>query len=184
MASPEDARPTDERLAPGVPGLTQVLDGGFLPERAYLLRGPPGTGKTILGTQFLAAAGADDALLVSLGQSGEDLRRDADDGDVVDRFEAGEPGEYHLFCAEYCGTSHAEMYAKVIAVDRGEFNQWLQTGGGNEDRPAVVQGFTHNLPTVLTPARRRRSPARPCRQARRPPGRRSPAPLRRGGPPG
>ena len=51
-------------------------------------------------------------------------------------FEVKEPGEYQVLCTEYCGTSHSEMYAKVIAVDRGAFNEWLQTGGsGGEDLP-------------------------------------------------
>lgn len=50
-------------------------------------------------------------------------------------FEVKEQGEYQVLCTEYCGTSHSEMYAKVIAVDRGTFNQWLQSGGGGEDLP-------------------------------------------------
>jgi cytochrome c oxidase subunit 2 len=50
-------------------------------------------------------------------------------------FEVKEPGEYQVLCTEYCGTSHSEMYAKVIAVERGEFNEWLRTGGGGEDLP-------------------------------------------------
>ena len=28
-------------------------------------------------------------------------------------FEATKPGEYHLFCTEYCGTKHSEMIGKV-----------------------------------------------------------------------
>ena len=51
-------------------------------------------------------------------------------------FEVKETGEYQVFCAEYCGTSHSGMLAKVIAVERGEFNEWLRTGGGGgEDLP-------------------------------------------------
>ena len=40
-------------------------------------------------------------------------------------FEADEPGEYYGQCAEYCGTSHANMKFKVIAVPENEFNSWL-----------------------------------------------------------
>ncbi len=29
-------------------------------------------------------------------------------------FEANTPGEYTLFCAEYCGTQHSQMLAKVV----------------------------------------------------------------------
>ena len=40
-------------------------------------------------------------------------------------FEADEPGEYYGQCAEYCGTSHANMKFKVVAVPENEFNAWL-----------------------------------------------------------
>ncbi len=41
-------------------------------------------------------------------------------------FLATRPGEYDLLCAEYCGTSHSEMLAKVIVHRSGEFEPWLQ----------------------------------------------------------
>jgi cytochrome c oxidase subunit 2 len=40
-------------------------------------------------------------------------------------FEATEPGQYELFCAEYCGTSHSDMIAKVVVHPPGEFESWL-----------------------------------------------------------
>lgn len=40
-------------------------------------------------------------------------------------FEATKPGEYHLFCAEYCGTSHSGMIGKVIAMEQAEYEAWL-----------------------------------------------------------
>lgn len=45
-----------ERASSGVPGLDQVLDGGLIARRGYLLRGGPGLGKTTLGLSFLLAA--------------------------------------------------------------------------------------------------------------------------------
>ncbi|MCO6436285.1 MAG: cytochrome c oxidase subunit II [Phycisphaerae bacterium] len=41
-------------------------------------------------------------------------------------FKATKEGEYHLFCAEYCGTKHSEMYAKVIVHDPTQFAAWLE----------------------------------------------------------
>jgi cytochrome c oxidase subunit 2 len=38
-------------------------------------------------------------------------------------FTPTELGEYHLFCAEYCGQDHSRMYAKVHVVTAAEFNQ-------------------------------------------------------------
>jgi len=36
-------------------------------------------------------------------------------------FEATEPGEYDLYCTEYCGTSHATMITKVIALEEAQY---------------------------------------------------------------
>jgi cytochrome c oxidase subunit 2 len=41
-------------------------------------------------------------------------------------FEATQVGEYDLFCAEYCGTSHSDMLAHVIVHPPGEFETWLE----------------------------------------------------------
>ncbi|GAA0645608.1 ATPase domain-containing protein [Salarchaeum japonicum] len=47
---------SDLQLVPsGVPGLDELLDGGLVPGRLYLVRGSPGTGKTLLGMEFLSA---------------------------------------------------------------------------------------------------------------------------------
>ena len=43
----------EERLSTGIPGLDDVLCGGFDPERLYLVEGEPGTGKTTLALHFL-----------------------------------------------------------------------------------------------------------------------------------
>jgi cytochrome c oxidase subunit 2 len=40
-------------------------------------------------------------------------------------FTATKPGEYHLFCAEYCGTQHSGMIGKVIAMPPAEYEAWL-----------------------------------------------------------
>ena len=43
-------------------------------------------------------------------------------------FTATKLGEYHLFCAEYCGTRHSGMIGKVIVMEPAEYQAWL-TGG-------------------------------------------------------
>ena len=40
-------------------------------------------------------------------------------------FEATKPGEYHLFCAEYCGTKHSGMIGRVIVMEQDAFQAWL-----------------------------------------------------------
>ena len=74
-------------------------------------------------------------------------------------FEADEPGEYYGQCAEYCGTSHANMKFKVVAVPENEFNAWLlaQSNPAMESSdPLVKEGagavsYTHlTLPTIYS----------------------------------
>ncbi len=43
----------DERVRTGIKGLDEMLHGGFLPQTANLVEGPPGTGKSTLGMQFV-----------------------------------------------------------------------------------------------------------------------------------
>jgi circadian clock protein KaiC len=43
-------------ISTGVPGLDELLIGGFTPNRMYLVEGSPGTGKTTLALQFLLNA--------------------------------------------------------------------------------------------------------------------------------
>jgi cytochrome c oxidase subunit 2 len=40
-------------------------------------------------------------------------------------FEATKPGEYHLFCSQYCGTSHAKMVGTVVAMEPAAYEEWL-----------------------------------------------------------
>jgi circadian clock protein KaiC len=56
------------RMTTGVPGLDDLLDGGFFTGAVYILRGAPGAGKTILANQicFHHAAAGGRALFVSL----------------------------------------------------------------------------------------------------------------------
>jgi circadian clock protein KaiC len=71
--------PSTARHSAGLPGLDEILHGGFLPQRTYLVRGGPGTGKTTLGIHFLRAGveAGEPALLISLESSEAQLRDDA-----------------------------------------------------------------------------------------------------------
>ena len=42
-----------QKLSSGVPGLDEILPGGFLPGSTVLVEGDSGTGKSILGMQYL-----------------------------------------------------------------------------------------------------------------------------------
>lgn len=43
------------RIPTGIEGFDELVQGGFLADRVYVLSGPPGSGKTTFGVQFLAA---------------------------------------------------------------------------------------------------------------------------------
>jgi len=60
----------DERISSGIEGLNQLLDGGFLAGRNILVIGGPGSGKSILGTQFIVNnIGEEPSIYVSLDYS-------------------------------------------------------------------------------------------------------------------
>jgi cytochrome c oxidase subunit 2 len=44
-------------------------------------------------------------------------------------FRAEKIGTYHLFCSEYCGTSHSHMVGRVVVLSPTDFEKWLNTGG-------------------------------------------------------
>jgi circadian clock protein KaiC len=64
-----------ERVATGIKGLDDILDGGLPRKRMYLLQGEPGAGKTTLGLQFLLAGRAlgERGMYVTLSESPEEL---------------------------------------------------------------------------------------------------------------
>ncbi|MCX7016652.1 MAG: cytochrome c oxidase subunit II [Candidatus Sumerlaeota bacterium] len=49
-------------------------------------------------------------------------------------FQATQPGEYQIFCAEYCGTGHSDMLAKAIVHPPGEFENWLENAASYASR--------------------------------------------------
>jgi len=69
------------RIKSGIEGFDELVEGGFLQGRQYLLSGTPGSGKTTFGVQFLTAgafegeAGAYIALSESIGTLIDDMSR-------------------------------------------------------------------------------------------------------------
>jgi cytochrome c oxidase subunit II len=48
-------------------------------------------------------------------------------------FQPTKPGEYHLFCAEYCGTNHSRMIGRIVVMEDIDYQKWL--GGVTEQTP-------------------------------------------------
>ncbi|TAK18352.1 MAG: cytochrome c oxidase subunit II [Acidobacteria bacterium] len=53
-------------------------------------------------------------------------------------FTATKAGEYHIFCAEYCGTKHSGMIGTVTAMEPQDYEAWL--AGGRATGSAVQNG--------------------------------------------
>lgn len=45
---------------------------------------------------------------------------------LEDLAEAGQPREFDLYCAEYCGTNHSQMLTKVVVHTQEDFDNWLE----------------------------------------------------------
>jgi cytochrome c oxidase subunit 2 len=52
-------------------------------------------------------------------------------------FEATRLGEYHLLCAEYCGTKHSGMRGKVVVMTARDYQDWL-SGRKDKEPPAIA----------------------------------------------
>jgi circadian clock protein KaiC len=68
-----------ERVITGIANLDEMLDGGFVPQSAILLRGAPGTGKTTFGLQYLleGVRRGEAGLFISFEEFPQSLYRDA-----------------------------------------------------------------------------------------------------------
>ena len=68
-----------DRLSTGIGGLNEILQGGLIPERSYMLRGRAGSGKTLLGLHVLQEGirQNETALFVNLEEDLNDLKANA-----------------------------------------------------------------------------------------------------------
>ncbi len=66
---------TPPRSATGIPGLDDILHGGLVPNRLYLVDGDPGSGKTTLALQYLleGVRTGEPCLYVTLSETKEEL---------------------------------------------------------------------------------------------------------------
>ncbi len=66
------------RIRSGIPGLDQLIEGGFLENRVYTVCGPPGSGKTTFCMQFLVQGAVENSpgLYVAFHESPENIYLD------------------------------------------------------------------------------------------------------------
>jgi cytochrome c oxidase subunit 2 len=56
-------------------------------------------------------------------------------------FRAEELGEYDVLCAEYCGTKHSAMLAKVRVLSERGYQDWIDSGGGMSGKGLSSEAF-------------------------------------------
>ncbi len=60
-------------------------------------------------------------------------------------FHATRSGDYHLFCAEYCGTQHSGMLGHVVVMEPAQYENWLGGGGAEGSLAASGQKLFQEL---------------------------------------
>ncbi|SFR52035.1 RAD55 family ATPase [Halogeometricum limi] len=66
------------RIPSGVSGFDHLIQGGFIPERLYVLSGPPGSGKTTFTAQFVAEGlrNGENCMYITMHETREELVND------------------------------------------------------------------------------------------------------------
>jgi cytochrome c oxidase subunit 2 len=57
-------------------------------------------------------------------------------------FEPTRVGEYHLFCAEYCGADHSRMIGRIVVMTEGDYQAWLTSGNAGRTTMAGAGNTT------------------------------------------
>ena len=60
-------------------------------------------------------------------------------------FEATKAGEFHSFCAEYCGTQHSGMLTRVVVMNPAQYEKWLSGGGLRESLASAGERLFQQL---------------------------------------
>ena len=125
----------NERLATGIPGLDEMLSGGFLPGTSVLVRGAPGSGKTSLGLQYLVhgARNGQPGLLISFEEFPPSLHRDAESlGWNLAELE--QAGQLHLMFMS------PQMLVDSISSPQSTLSKLISDGGIQR---VVLDSITH-----------------------------------------
>lgn len=74
----EPIQKKSNRIPSGIPGLDELIEGGFIPKSVIMVSGEAGTGKSIFATQFIwnALCLDENGIFISLQQTSEEIKND------------------------------------------------------------------------------------------------------------
>ncbi len=55
------------------------------------------------------------------------------------------PGNYHFFCAQYCGTKHSGMVGQVVVMEPADYQTWLAGGSGEGSMASAGEKLFQDL---------------------------------------
>ena len=66
-------------------------------------------------------------------------------------FTANRPGEYRLYCTQFCGTSHSHMVGRVVVMAPADYGKWLSAHAACRTWPrAASAAITSSAATAAT----------------------------------
>lgn len=115
------------RISTGVEGLDEMLNGGLLPNRTYLLKGGLGTGKTTLGIQFILAGAknGERTMYITLEEPAEEIIEDI----KLLGFDLEKFPDVHIFDASPFGETalFGESFYSSLELDMPGFKAALES---------------------------------------------------------
>jgi circadian clock protein KaiC len=126
--------PSTGRVSTGVAGLDEILRGGLIPHRSYLVRGGPGTGKTTLGLHYLAAGiqAGEKVVLITFGEGEAQIRDNASRVGIemqdIQFLDLSPTSEFFARVESYDIFSAAEVEREPVSQDIVSMVQQVQPG--------------------------------------------------------
>jgi cytochrome c oxidase subunit 2 len=60
-------------------------------------------------------------------------------------FRPTKAGQYHLFCAEYCGANHSGMIGSIYAMDSQDYRTWVEQGADEGSLASTGEKLFHQF---------------------------------------